>query len=148
MFRIAVCLSPLARASPYWNPVVVIYGLRGSINRYWVPFHHGNQNAQSFLVFFFLFSFCHPTAYGVPRPGIIPELQLRPTPQCGHTRSLTHCARPGIKPVSQGSRGATDPIAPQQELQKPLVLDRDIVVFSGCSENIFAIFWTIKMYDL
>ena len=30
--------------------------------------------------------------------------------------SLTHCARPGIKPVSQCSQDAADPVAPQREL--------------------------------
>ena len=37
---------------------------------------------------------------------------------CGNARSLTHCARPGIEPASQGSQDATDPIAPQQEILK------------------------------
>ena len=34
----------------------------------------------------------------------------------GDTGSATHCAGPGIKPVSQCSRDATDPVAPQREL--------------------------------
>ena len=29
---------------------------------------------------------------------------------------LTHCARPGVEPVSQGCRDAADPIVPQWEL--------------------------------
>ena len=41
---------------------------------------------------------------------------------CGDTRSLTHCVGPGIEPVSQGSRDAADPIAPQRELPEPGVL--------------------------
>ena len=32
--------------------------------------------------------------------------------------SLTHCVGPGIKPMSEHSRDATNPVAPQQELQK------------------------------
>ena len=35
---------------------------------------------------------------------------------CNNTTSLTHCAGPGIKPVTQHSQDATDSIAPQQEL--------------------------------
>ena len=36
---------------------------------------------------------------------------------CGHTKSFTQCARPGIKPASQHSQDAASPIAPQWELQ-------------------------------
>ena len=35
---------------------------------------------------------------------------------CGNTRSLTHCAGPGIKPVSQCFQDATNPIVPQGKL--------------------------------
>ena len=35
---------------------------------------------------------------------------------CGNARSPAHCAELGIKPVSQRSRDAADPIVPQQEL--------------------------------
>ena len=35
---------------------------------------------------------------------------------CGNVRSLTHCAGPGIKPVSQCSQEAADPVATQWEL--------------------------------
>ena len=60
--------------------------------------------------------FGHPAAYGAPRPGIRselpqPTLQLR---QCWI--SLTHCAGPGIKLVSQHSQDTTNPVAPQLEL--------------------------------
>ena len=40
---------------------------------------------------------------------------------CGNTRSLTCCPRPGIEPSSQCFQDATDPTAPQQELQVSLV---------------------------
>ena len=36
---------------------------------------------------------------------------------CNNARSLTHCARPEIKPVSQGSQDATNPIVLQQKIQ-------------------------------
>ena len=35
-----------------------------------------------------------PTAYGVPRPGIRSELQLRPKPQLQQSGPLTHRTRP------------------------------------------------------
>ena len=35
---------------------------------------------------------------------------------CGNARSLSHCAEPGIKPVTQCSRVAANPVVPQQEL--------------------------------
>ena len=35
---------------------------------------------------------------------------------CGNTGSLTHCARPGIEPVSQCSQDAGHPAASQREL--------------------------------
>ena len=34
----------------------------------------------------------------------------------GNEGSLTHCAWPGIKPMSQRSQGATDPMVPQRQL--------------------------------
>ena len=62
---------------------------------------------------FFFPSFGSPTAYGVPRPGIRSEPQLRPRPD-----HLTHCAGLEIKPMSRHCRDAIDPTAPQGELQK------------------------------
>ena len=37
---------------------------------------------------------------------------------CSNTWSLTHCAGPGVEPVSHCSRDITNPIAPQWELQE------------------------------
>ena len=53
-----------------------------------------------FLVCFVLFFGC-PMAHGVLGPGIRSELSF--SLRCGNARSLTHCVRPGIKPVSQHS---------------------------------------------
>lgn len=54
----------------------------------------------------------HPTAYGVLRPGIRPELQLQPEA----TRDpLTCCAARGIEPVSWCFRDA-DLVGPHWEL--------------------------------
>ena len=73
------------------------------------------------LCFFFLLSFFwgggHFMAYGVPwllGQGSDPSgsCSLR----CSNIESLTHCVGLGIKPASQGSRVATNPTAPQQDL--------------------------------
>ena len=40
----------------------------------------------------------------------------------GNAGSLAHRARPGIKPVSQRSRDATDPVVPQWELLSTLLM--------------------------
>ena len=47
---------------------------------------------------------------GVPGPGIRSQPQSRPKRSCGNTRSLTHCARSGIEPVSQHSQDMAYPI--------------------------------------
>ena len=47
------------------------------------------------------FFFGHPVAYGVPRPGIRSNPQLRPMPQLQELKSLNHCAGPGIQSASQ-----------------------------------------------
>ena len=54
------------------------------------------QNLFCF-VFFFL---GHPTAYGVPGPGIYLSHSQALSCSCGNAGSLTHCARPGIEPAS------------------------------------------------
>ena len=38
---------------------------------------------------------------------------------CSNARSLTHCAGQGVRPASQGSQAAADPVAPQWELHSP-----------------------------
>ena len=67
--------------------------------------------------FFFLFFFGCWAAYRVPGPGIIWTHSCDLCFSCGSARSLTHCAGPGIEPVSLCSRDAANPIMPQQELQ-------------------------------
>ena len=61
------------------------------------------------LIFKFNFIFGRPEAYGVPGLGIRSEPHLEPM-------SLTHCTGLGREPVSQHSRDAANPIAPQWEL--------------------------------
>ena len=52
-----------------------------------------------------------------PGQGSYPSCTCDLHHSCGNAGSLTHCARPGIDPVSQHSRAAADPVMPQQELQ-------------------------------
>ena len=54
----------------------------------------------------------YTTAIAMPDPSHICDLSH----SCGNAGSLTHCAGPGIKPASQRSQDATDPVVPQQEL--------------------------------
>ena len=63
---------------------------------------------------FFFFLFWLPSAYGVPRLGLIPSCSWDLSHSC--SGSLTHRARPGIKPVSQRCQDDTNSIAPQWEL--------------------------------
>ena len=67
------------------------------------------RRAKFSLFFLHFFHF----AYGVPRPGI------RSSHNCGlsgNAVSLTHCARPGIEPLTQAFQDAAEPVAPQREL--------------------------------
>ena len=66
-----------------------------------------------FKVFFAFFG--HPMAYGIPRPGIRSELQLRAMPQLYNAGSLTRCAGVGIEPAFLCSRDTADSVGPQQD---------------------------------
>ena len=79
----------------------------------------------SVFLSFFLFFFGLPAAYGIPGSGIRSELQLWPILSCSNAGSLTHCARPGIKPASQCSRNAAHPVEQQQELLQAVVLKNE-----------------------
>ena len=71
--------------------------------------------------FLFVFSFFDcPTAHEVPRPGWDLSCSCDLSHSCGNTGSLTHCARPGIKPASQHPQDAASPAAPQWELMESL----------------------------
>ena len=41
---------------------------------------------------------------------------------CRNARSLTHCAGPGVEPLSQGCRDATHPVVPRWELPREEIL--------------------------
>ena len=53
--------------------------------------------------------------------------------------SLTHCAGPGIEPVAQHSRDATDTLAPQQEL----LHDAYILTEKSGNKNINMYFYNV-----
>ena len=74
------------------------------------------------LIFIYFSFFGHPMAYGVPRPGIRYEPQLLSTYAAAMATLDPWPTVPGwglnMYP-SQGSRDATDPVAPQWELLLP-----------------------------
>ena len=51
--------------------------------------------------------------YGAPSQSSDLSHHFNLSHSCGNARSLTHCARPGIKPMSQGSQEAANPVAAQ-----------------------------------
>ena len=67
-------------------------------------------NRQMTTFFFFLFWPPHGIWSSGARDQIWAEAA---TMHCSDTRSLTHYARPGIKPVSQCFRNAANPVMPQ-----------------------------------
>ena len=75
----------------------------------------GRGMMRVIAVFYFIFIFGHPTAYGIPGPGSDPSHSCDLSCSYGNARSLTHCAGVGIQP-RQGSQDAADPITSQQEL--------------------------------
>ena len=119
----------------------------------WVNFCHGTKWESSFTLlhvaiqlswhhrlkrlvlplfsFFLFFFFATPWHMEFPGQGSnhIPKLRF----SCGNVRSLTHCARPGIEPTSQGSQDAADPIAPQREF---LVLTPIELSLISCQKSV------------
>ena len=65
-----------------------------------------------FFCFFFFFSFW-PLLGQASDPSCIHDLSCT----CGTAGSLTHCDRLDVKPVTQHSQDAANPIVPEQELQ-------------------------------
>ena len=53
----------------------------------------------------------------LPSQGSDPSHSCEHSPSCSNARALTHCVGPGIKPLSQCSQDAADPVAPQQKLR-------------------------------
>ena len=66
-----------------------------------------------FLFVFFLAALCHME---FPGQGSDPSCRFDLSHSCSNARSFTHCAGPGIKPASQQSQEAADPVTAQWEL--------------------------------
>ena len=77
--------------------------------------------------FFFFFFLAAPTHMEFPGQGSDPSHSLNLSLSCGTAGSLTHCAGPGIEPVSQHSQDTANPVVPQWEL---LELYRPVVIES------------------
>ena len=83
------------------------------------PVHHCVSNTKILLLFFSFFHFWPPhSIWSSWARHQIQDLSCSCNlcHSCGNARSLTHCSRPGITPVTQPSQDATDSIAPWQEL--------------------------------
>ena len=88
--------------SPSWQPVLLV-----------------ELSSVVSCVFLFCFSFSFlttPQHMEFPGQGSDPSRGCNLSHSCSNTGSLTHCAGPGIKPVTQCSQDAADPVVPQQEL--------------------------------
>ena len=105
LYSLASCPSTI-----WWKD----YSIRNDLS--WHLFQKPNDHKCKFWSFSFFFSWLHLWHTEVPRLGVEPELRLWSTSQpwqhwiqatsatyaaaCGITGSLTHWARPGIKPAS------------------------------------------------
>ena len=93
-----------------------------------VPIHMRNFKKK----FFFLF---WPPG-GIWNSWVSDQIDSRCSCNCnlscsfGNARSLTNCAGPGIKPASQYSQDAANPIAPQQELPYLIAEKQNLVDLS------------------
>ena len=75
------------------------------------------HNEYELLFFFLFFSFFATSQHmEFPGQGSDPRHSWNLHHSCGNMESLTHCTGPGIKPASQCSRDAADPIVPWWEL--------------------------------
>ena len=81
----------------YNIPFILLFSFsfNNTLQMYFIPVQH-------FFLFSLFFIFGHTTTYGVPWWGIISEPQSHYS--CGSARSLAHCARLGIKPVTRHSQ--------------------------------------------
>ena len=88
------------------------------------------KKKDPFYLFFlsFFLGGGRPMAYGVPRPGTETTWSCDPHHSYGTTRSLTHCARPGINLVPATAETVLIPIVTQWELlcfiKKEIQLER------------------------
>ena len=75
----------------------------------------------SFFFFFFGRLTAYGAPYGVPSQDQIRAMVLTYAAAAVTPDPLTHCARPGIEPVSWRCRDAANPTVPQQELPSALL---------------------------
>ena len=75
-----------------------------------------NLGRQKFFFFFFFLFLAAPWHLEFLGQGSDRSHSCDLSHSGGNARSLTHCARPGIKPVCQRSQDAADPVEPQREL--------------------------------
>ena len=68
------------------------------------------------MSFFFFLFWATPRHMKFPGQGSDLSCSCNLHHSCGNARFLPHCAKPGIKPVSQHSRDATNPTVTQKEL--------------------------------
>ena len=94
------------------NPMELGYVILPVRVRTYSPTWNLSGNTERFFFFFFFASPAHEKFSG---EGSNPNCACNLCHSCGNTRSLTHCARPGIKLVFQ-CFGDTNPVAPQQKL--------------------------------
>ena len=95
-------------------------------------------------VFIYLFFHSWPTLRHMefPGQGSDPSHSCDLSHSCGNTRSLTHCFRPGIEPVSQHPQDMADPIAPQQKL-----LHMYLHTLLFLDPHIFTYYWSLPQTE-
>ena len=111
--KVALFLLPLPRKQAITSLLTLI------IKKNKISLINPNSTPQKIIILFlfiYFFFFGCLTAYGVPGPGIRSK-SLQPTLRLWQCWTLTHCAWPGIEPMSQHSRDAVNRVAPQRELQ-------------------------------
>ena len=86
---------------------------QGSNPRYRSNLSHYSDNARIFS-FSFLFSHGIWISWG---QGSDPSYSCNLKCSCSNAGLLTHCARPGIEPVSQCSQDTVNPIEPRREFR-------------------------------
>ena len=98
------------------------------------------QKLSGSVVLIFFFSFlATPQHMEFPGQGSDPSHSCNPGCCCNNMRPLTHCAGPGIKPVSQRTRDSTNPTALRRGTPGLVLLnkkqDKELVNFLINSEK-------------
>ena len=85
-----------------------------------------NLALVSLYIYIFLAAPCHMEFLG---QGSNSSHSYDLSRSCGNAGSLTHCGGAGIKPASQRSQDAADPVAPQRELHLHWFLNKHNIIF-------------------